>query len=94
MREDYMLTDTLEYTNEPYAIAKIAGIKLVQAYRQQYGRSDISIMPTNLFGFGDNFNLAGAHVIPALMRKAHEAKLSGNAQMSVWGTGKVRREFL
>jgi len=94
MSEDALLTGPLEPTNEWYAIAKIAGVKLAQAYRQQYGCRYISAMPTNLYGIGDNFNLQGAHVIPSLMRKAHEAKLSGQAAMEVWGTGTVRREFL
>ncbi len=94
MHEDELLTGPLEPTNQWYAVAKIAGIKLVQAYREQYGRSYISIMPTNLYGIGDNFNLRYAHVIPALIRKAHEAKEAGDVSMTVWGTGKVRREFL
>lgn len=94
MSEDALLTGPLEPTNQWYAIAKIAGIKLVQAYREQYGRRYISIMPTNLYGPGDNFNLQSSHVIPALIRKAHEAKLAGAASMTVWGSGKVRREFL
>lgn len=94
MSEDSLLTGPLEPTNQWYAVAKIAGIKLAQAYREQYGRRYISVMPTNLYGRGDNFNLGGAHVIPALMRKAHEAKLAGAPKLSVWGTGKVRREFL
>lgn len=92
--EDSLLTGPLEPTNQWYAIAKIAGVKLAQAYREQYGRHYISVMPTNLYGRGDNFNLEGAHVIPALMRKAHEAKLAGSDKLSVWGTGQVRREFL
>ncbi len=94
MSEDALLTGPLEPTNQWYAIAKIAGIKLVQAYREQYGRRYISVMPTNLYGPGDNFNLDFAHVIPALMRKAHEAKLANASSMTVWGSGKVRREFL
>lgn len=94
MNEDSLLTGPLEPTNQWYAVAKIAGIKLAQAYREQYGRRYISVMPTNLYGRGDNFNLGGAHVIPALMRKAHEAKISGARALTVWGTGKVRREFL
>lgn len=94
MSEDALLTGPLEPTNQWYAIAKIAGIKLVEAYREQYGRRYISAMPTNLYGPGDNFNLRSAHVLPALMRKAHEAKLAGSATMTVWGSGKVRREFL
>lgn len=94
LREDSLLTGPLEPTNQWYAVAKIAGIKLAQAYREQYGRRYISVMPTNLYGRGDNFNLEGAHVIPALMRKAHEAKREGNPMLTVWGTGEVRREFL
>lgn len=94
MSEDALLTGPLEPTNQWYAIAKIAGIKLAQAYRQQYGHRYISVMPTNLYGIGDNFNLEGAHVLPALMRKAHEAKLAGAEELEVWGTGRVRREFL
>lgn len=94
MSEDSLLTGPLEPTNEWYAIAKIAGVKLAQAYRKQYGCRYISIMPTNLYGVGDNFSLKGAHVIPALMRKAHEAKVTGQSTMEVWGTGTVRREFL
>ena len=94
MTEDALLTGPLEPTNQWYAIAKIAGIKMIQAYREQYGRRDISVMPTNLYGAGDNFNLQSAHVIPALMRKAHEAKQEDSDAMTVWGSGKVRREFL
>jgi len=94
MSEDSLLTGPLEPTNEWYAIAKIAGVKLAQAYRKQYGCKYISAMPTNLYGIGDNFSLQGSHVIPALMRKAHEAKVSGQEAMEVWGTGTVRREFL
>ncbi|MDX2260006.1 MAG: GDP-L-fucose synthase [Hyphomicrobiaceae bacterium] len=94
MPEDCLLTGPLEPTNQWYAIAKIAGIKLAQAYREQYGRRYISVMPTNLYGVGDYFNLDGAHVIPALMRKAHEAKMAGAEELVVWGTGTVRREFL
>ena len=91
--EDALLTGPLEETNEWYAIAKIAGIKLAQAYRQQYGHDYISAMPTNLYGPGDNFDLAASHVLPALIRKVHEAKAAG-APVSVWGTGTPRREFL
>lgn len=94
IREDSLLSGPLEPTNQWYAIAKIAGIKLAQAYREQYGRRYISVMPTNLYGRGDNFNLSNAHVIPALMRKAHEAKLTRARSLTVWGTGEVRREFL
>ena len=94
MREDALLTGPLEATNEWYAIAKIAGIKLCQAYRKQHGADFISAMPTNLYGPYDNFNLETSHVIPALLRKCHEAKQSGSAAMEVWGSGKVMREFL
>lgn len=92
--EDALLTGTLEPTNEWYAIAKIAGIKLAQAYRRQHGRDFISAMPTNLYGPGDNFDLNSSHVLPALIRKAHEAKLSGAKSIKIWGTGTPRREFL
>ncbi|HKQ45282.1 MAG TPA: GDP-L-fucose synthase [Rhizomicrobium sp.] len=92
--EDALLTGPLEPTNEWYAIAKIAGIKLCQAYRRQYGRDFISAMPTNLYGPGDNFDLTSSHVIPALLRKAHEAKQTGATSMTIWGTGTPRREFL
>ncbi|NJD31275.1 MAG: GDP-L-fucose synthase [Gammaproteobacteria bacterium] len=94
LREDSLLTGPLEPTNEWYAIAKIAGIKMCQAYRRQYGFDAISAMPTNLYGPGDNFSLENSHVLPALMRKFHEAKRSGAAEVVVWGTGKPRREFL
>jgi GDP-L-fucose synthase len=94
LREDYLLTGPLEPTNEWYAIAKIAGIKLCQAYRRQYGFNAISAMPTNLYGPEDNFSLESSHVLPALIRKCHEAKLSGATELVVWGTGKPRREFL
>jgi GDP-L-fucose synthase len=94
IREDSLLTGPLEPTNEWYAIAKIAGIKLCQAYRKQYGRRYISVMPCNLYGPRDNFDLMSSHVMPALMRKFHEAKLSGAPTVTVWGTGKPRREFL
>lgn len=93
IREEALLTGALEPTNEWYAIAKIAGIKLAQAYRQQYGCDYISAMPTNLYGPGDNFDLNGSHVLPALIRKVHEARQSG-AAVEVWGTGSPRREFL
>jgi GDP-L-fucose synthase len=92
--EDALLTGTLEPTNEWYAIAKIAGIKLTQAYRRQHGRDFISAMPTNLYGPGDNFDLKSSHVLPALIRKAHEAKLAGAPSIEIWGTGTPRREFL
>jgi GDP-L-fucose synthase len=94
IREDALLTGPLEPTNEAYAVAKIAGLKLAQAYRRQEGRDVISAMPTNLYGPKDNFDLTSGHVVPALMRKAHEAKLSGAAEMTVWGSGTPRREFL
>ena len=92
--ESALLTGELEPTNEPYAIAKIAGLKLCENYRRQYGFDAISLMPTNLYGPGDNFDLESSHVIPALMRKAHDAKLSNAPAMGVWGTGAPRREFL
>lgn len=92
--EDALLTGPLEPTNEWYAIAKIAGIKLCQAYRRQHGNDFISAMPTNLYGPGDNYDLQSSHVIPALIRKAHEAKTSGKPSMEIWGTGRPRREFL
>ncbi|WP_332711415.1 GDP-L-fucose synthase [Pelagibacterium mangrovi] len=92
--EDALLTGPLEPTNQWYAIAKIAGIKLAQAYRKQFGRNYISAMPTNLYGPGDNFDLRSSHVLPALIRKAHEAKQRGDAAITIWGTGTPRREFL
>ena len=94
IREDALLTGPLEPTNEWYAIAKIAGIKLGQAYRRQYAMDCVSAMPTNLYGPGDNYHLANSHVIPALLRKAHEAKLAGDAELTVWGSGSPFREFL
>lgn len=94
IKEEYLLTGELEKTNEAYALSKIAGLKLVQAYRKQYGHSWISAMPTNLYGPGDNFDLANSHVLPALLRKFHEAKSSGDASVTVWGTGSPKREFL
>lgn len=94
IREDALLTGPLEPTNEWYAIAKIAGIKLGQAYRRQHGCDFISAMPTNLYGPGDNFDLSTSHVLPALIRKAHEAKLEGAREMVIWGSGEPRREFL
>ena len=94
MRESELLTGPLEPTNEWYAIAKIAGIKQCQAYRRQYGFNAISLMPTNLYGPGDNFHLEHSHVLPALIRKFHEAKISGNPEVVMWGTGTPRREFL
>ena len=94
MREDYLLTGLLEPTNEPYAIAKIAGLKLCENYCHQYGVNYISAMPTNLYGLNDNFDLSNSHVLPALMRKFHEAKLNGSPSVEVWGTGTALREFL
>jgi GDP-L-fucose synthase len=94
MKEEYLLTDELEYTNEPYAIAKIAGIKMCESYNLQYGTNFISVMPTNLYGVNDNFDLETSHVLPALLRKIHEAKLNDIKQVEIWGTGKPRREFL
>jgi GDP-L-fucose synthase len=92
--EDALLTGPLEVTNEPYALAKITGIKLCQAYARQYGANFVSLMPTNIYGPDDNFDLQNSHVLAALLRKAHEAKVSGNASIAVWGTGNPRREFL
>lgn len=94
LKEDCLLTGPLEPTNEPYAIAKIAGIKLCEAYNDQYGRQYISVMPTNLYGPNDNYDLNNSHVLPALIRKAHEAKQRGDASLVVWGTGTPMREFL
>lgn len=94
IRENALLTGPLEATNEAYAIAKIAGIKLVQAFRKQHGRDYISAMPTSLYGPDDNFDLRAGHVLPALIRKAHEAKLAGTGEITIWGTGTPRREFL
>lgn len=94
LNESSLLTGPLEQTNEPYAIAKIAGIKLCEAYRDQYGCNFISVMPTNLYGFGDNYHPTNSHVLPALIRKFHEAKLAGAPTVSVWGSGTPKREFL
>lgn len=94
IREEYLLTGPLEQTNEPYAIAKIAGIKLCENYNRQYGTRYLSVMPTNLYGPNDNYDLANSHVLPALIRKAHEAKERGDPEFVVWGTGNPRREFL
>ena len=94
IREDALLTGPLEPTNEPYAIAKIAGIKLAESYNRQHGRQYISVMPTNLYGPNDNYDLANSHVLPALLRKAHEARQRGDAEYVVWGTGRPMREFL
>ena len=94
LKEDYLLTGLLEETNEPYAIAKIAGIKLCDAYRSQYGCNFISVMPTNLYGPNDNYDLNTSHVLPALIRKFHEAKVNNQPAVTLWGSGKPRREFL
>lgn len=94
IKEEYLLTGSLEQTNEPYAIAKIAGIKLCESYNQQYNRQFISLMPTNLYGTNDNYDLNNSHVLPALIRKAHEAKENNDLSLTVWGTGTPRREFL
>ncbi len=94
MKEDSLLTSPLEYTNEPYAIAKIAGIKMCESYNLQYGTNFISVMPTNLYGPNDNFDLETSHVLPALLRKMHEAKLNNASKVEIWGSGKPRREFL
>ncbi|PWJ40942.1 GDP-L-fucose synthase [Sediminitomix flava] len=94
LQEDYLLTGELEPTNEPYAIAKIAGIKMCDAYRSQYGCNFISVMPTNLYGPNDNYDLNNSHVLPALLRKFHEAKVNGDSEVVCWGTGTPMREFL
>src|SRR5882724_7041276 len=94
IKEEYLLTGPLESTNRAYAVAKIAGIEMCRSYHQQYGTHFLSIMPTNLYGPGDNFDLATSHVLPALVRKVHEAKRDGRPSIPVWGTGKARREFL
>jgi GDP-L-fucose synthase len=94
IKEDYLLTGPLEQTNEPYAIAKIAGIKLCESYNRQYGTHYFSVMPTNLYGLNDNYDLESSHALPALIRKAHEAKLRGDSELVVWGSGMPRREFL
>ncbi|TWJ16722.1 GDP-L-fucose synthase [Geobacter argillaceus] len=94
MKEEYLLSGCLEPTNEPYAVAKIAGIKMCEAYNRQYGTNFISVMPTNLYGPGDNYDLHNSHVLPALIRKFHEAKVEGSPSVEVWGTGTPRREFL
>ncbi|HQG47439.1 MAG TPA: GDP-L-fucose synthase, partial [bacterium] len=94
IKEEYLLTGPLESTNEPYAIAKIAGIKMCEAYRAQYGSNFISVMPTNLYGPNDNFDLQTSHVLPALIRRFHEAKDGNQPSVTIWGTGKPRREFL
>ena len=94
IREEYLLTGPLEQTNEPYAIAKIAGIKLCESLNRQYGTRYVSVMPTNLYGPNDNYDLANSHVLPALIRKVHEAKQRGDAEFVVWGSGRPKREFL
>ena len=94
IREDYLLTGPLEQTNEPYAIAKIAGVKLCESYNRQYGTHYVSAMPTNLYGPNDSYDLNNSHVLPALIRKTHEAKLRGDRELVVWGSGKPMREFL
>lgn len=94
IKEEYLLSGYLEYTNEPYAIAKIAGLKLCESYRKQYGVEMIAVMPTNLYGPNDNYDLHNSHVLPALIRKFYEAKQSGAPQVEIWGTGSPRREFL
>jgi GDP-L-fucose synthase len=94
IREEFLLTGPLEPTNEPYAIAKIAGLKMIESYQRQYGRHYVSVMPTNLYGPNDNYDLETSHVLPALIRKAHEARLRGDPEIEVWGSGTPRREFL
>ncbi|MGK7344553.1 MAG: GDP-L-fucose synthase family protein [Candidatus Nitrospinota bacterium M3_3B_026] len=94
IKEEYLLSGPLEPTNEPYAVAKIAGIKMIQAYNRQYGADFINVMPTNLYGINDNFDLANSHVLPALLRKTHEAKQAGDPHVVVWGSGSPRREFM
>ena len=94
LKEEYLLTDSLEPTNEWYAIAKISGVKLIEALRKEYGRDYVSLMPTNLYGPNDNFDLKSSHVLPAMIRKFHEAKLNGNSPVELWGTGSPMREFL
>jgi GDP-L-fucose synthase len=94
LKEDYLLTGLLEPTNEPYAIAKIAGIKMCEAYRDQYGCNFISVMPTNLYGPNDNYDLKNSHVLPALIRKFHEAKINASKNVEIWGSGSPKREFL
>jgi GDP-L-fucose synthase len=94
MKEEYLLSGKLEPTNEPYAIAKIAGIKMCQSYNRQYGTKFVSVMPTNVYGPGDNFDLETSHALPALIRKVHEAKMAGNSVVTVWGSGTPRREFI
>jgi GDP-L-fucose synthase len=94
IKEEYLLSDYLEPTNQPYAVAKIAGLIMAQSYNRQYGTNFIAVMPTNLYGPRDNFDLENSHVIPALVRKTHEAKVSGREFVEIWGTGRPKREFL
>ena len=94
LKEEYLLTDSLESTNEWYAIAKISGVKACQAIRNQYGKDFVSLMPTNLYGYFDNFDLQSSHVLPAMLRKFHEAKINGNTPVKLWGSGTPMREFL
>ena len=94
IKENYLLTGKLEETNEPYAIAKIAGIKMCESYNRQYGRKYISLMPTNTFGPGDNYNLENSHFIPAILRKLYEAKINNKKYINLWGTGKPKREII
>ena len=94
LKEEYLLTGPLEPTNEPYAIAKIAGIEMCDAYRAQYGRNFVSVMPTNLYGPNDNYDLNNSHVLPAMLRKMHEAKINHHPEVTIWGTGTPKREFL
>ena len=94
LKEEYLLTDSLEPTNEWYAIAKISGVKLIEALRKEYGRDYVALMPTNLYGPNDNFDLKSSHVLPAMIRKFHEAKLNNHASVELWGTGTPMREFL
>ena len=94
LKEEYLLTDSLEPTNEWYAIAKISGVKACQAIRNQYGKNYVSLMPTNLYGYFDNFDLKSSHVLPAMLRKFHEAKVNGNSAVELWGSGSPMREFL
>jgi len=94
IKEEYLLTGALEHTNEPYAIAKIAGIKLCESYREQYGANYISVMPTNLYGINDNYHPQNSHVLPALLRRFYEAKIAGAKEVTIWGTGNPKREFL
>jgi GDP-L-fucose synthase len=94
IKEEYLLTGSLEQTNEPYALAKIAGVKLCESINRQYGTNYVCVMPTNLYGQNDNYDLTNSHVLPALLRKAHEAKLGNDPELLVWGTGNPRREFL